>query len=436
MENKKTGAGNREECRPPGAAAPVSALAPFRVRSFRLQWPADLATSWAFDMETIILGWYVLVETNSVLWLTFFASLQYLGTLAAPMFGVAGDRIGQRNLLCLMRATYAMLATILMTLAFMHLMTPVYVFVIAALSGMVRPSDIGVRIAVVGDTLPPAQLMSAMGIQRTTQDSARIAGALTGAGVVAAMGIGPAYAVVATLYTTSLLLTLKAGRGRTVQGTNAPRHAVSRQSPWSDLRDGLAYVWSTPHLLAVMCLAFLLNLTAFPQLTGLLPYVAKEIYRTDQTGLGYMVASASFGALLCSIALSRHGGRMPPARMMMVSCLIWYSMLLLFAHLQHPVGGIVLLMLVGCAQSLSNVPMATLLLRSSEPRFRGRVMGVRMLALYGNLPGLWISGPLITHIGYPMTATLYCIVGMTFTVAIALHWCADVWRLGALANAR
>ena len=43
-----------------------SALAPFRIRNYRFQWPADLLTSWAFEMETLILGWYVLVETGAV----------------------------------------------------------------------------------------------------------------------------------------------------------------------------------------------------------------------------------------------------------------------------------------------------------------------------------------------------------------------------------
>ena len=60
-----------------------SALAPFRIRNYRFQWPADLLTSWAFEMEMIILGWYVLVETGSVLLLTVFASLGYIGTLVA-----------------------------------------------------------------------------------------------------------------------------------------------------------------------------------------------------------------------------------------------------------------------------------------------------------------------------------------------------------------
>src|SRR5438477_11959184 len=78
-------------------------LAPFGTRSFRFQWPADLLTSWAFEMETIILGWFVLVETGSVLWLTLFGALQYLGTLIAPIYGVIGDRFGHRSLLLTIR---------------------------------------------------------------------------------------------------------------------------------------------------------------------------------------------------------------------------------------------------------------------------------------------------------------------------------------------
>src|ERR1044072_2038835 len=101
-----------------------SALAPFRVRSFSLPSPTALSTSWAFEMETLILGWYVLVETGSVLMLTVFGALPYLGTLVAPMFGVAGDRIGHRNLLAGMRAAYTVLAAVLMALALAKLLHP------------------------------------------------------------------------------------------------------------------------------------------------------------------------------------------------------------------------------------------------------------------------------------------------------------------------
>jgi MFS family permease len=413
------------------AAPRPSALAPFSVRSFRFQWPADLATSWAIEMEMLILGWYVLVETGSVLLLTVFASLLYIGTLLAPMFGVMGDRLGLRTVLCAMRGVYATLASTIMVLAFTGILTPAHVLVITAVMGLVRPSDIGMRVALVGETMPADRLMGAMGIQRTTQDSARIAGALTGAGLVALLGMGPAYLVVTSLYAASVVLTWKAGgAGAAVQSTVPP----ARTSPWRDLREGLAYVWRTPHLLAVMCLAFMLNLTAFPLMTGLLPYVAKNVYLADQTTLGYMVAGAASGALIASVAMSRHGTSLPPARAMLIACAGWYVALLAFAHMPAPMGGIVALMFAGFAQSTGQIPMAAMLLRRSDVQFRGRVMGIRMLAIYGNMPGLLISGPLIASIGYQITATIYCMVGLLSIAFITARWRSHLWRSDAPAN--
>src|SRR5438445_10503998 len=92
-------------------------LAPFQVRSFRFQFPADLATSWGIEMENLVLGWYVLVETGSVVALTLYWALQYLGTLLAPIFGMMGDRLGHRRVLATMRAWYSILAIAVTMLA-------------------------------------------------------------------------------------------------------------------------------------------------------------------------------------------------------------------------------------------------------------------------------------------------------------------------------
>ena len=127
-------------------------------------------------METIILGWYVLVETRSVLLFTLFASLGYMGNLLSPIFGVMAHRIGTRRLLSGMRATYAVLATSLMAAAFLDVVTPAYVFVVAGLMGLVKPSDLVMRYTLVGETMPAAHLLSATSTSRTTQDSARITG--------------------------------------------------------------------------------------------------------------------------------------------------------------------------------------------------------------------------------------------------------------------
>ena len=415
----------------------ISALAPFRIRSYRFQWTADLATSWAFEMEMIILGWYILVETGSVLALTVYASLQFLGTLFAPMFGLIGDRIGHRNLLCALRAFYALLSATLMTLAFSDVLSPTYVFVIATLFGMVRPSDLVMRHTLVGSTMPGELLMGAMSISRTTQDSARSAGALAGAALVSFVGIGPAYVVIACFYSVSFLLTLGVtGGGRPAPAPRADGKAAERVSPWRDLAIAVSYIWNTPYVLASMYLALLVNLTAFPLLSSLLPYVAKEIYRVDQTALGYLVASLSLGALCGSIALSNASGLFRPARTMIAFCFIWHVLILGFAQLDQALAGAAALFVTGFVQSLVMVPMSVVLLRSSDAAFRGRVMGLRMLVVYSLPVGLLIAGPLIESIGFRATASIYCVVGLIFTAVIGLYWRSHLWSRESPANAR
>jgi predicted MFS family arabinose efflux permease len=331
-----------------------------------------------------------------------------------------------------MRCLYAALSGLLMILAFTGALSPGYVLAIAAMNGLVRPSDIGMRNALIGLTIPAPQLVGAMGIQRITQDSARVAGSLSGAGLVALLGIGPAYAVVVGFYSTSVILTRQAAGVRATRVAAGP----TRASPWRDLKEGMAYVWNTPHLLAVMLLAFLLNGTAFPLFNSLMPYVAKEVYHADQETLGIMVACGALGALSGSIALSRHGTAFRPARLMIVCALAWYAMLAVFARTEHAHLGVLVLFIAGIAQSTGLMPMSAILLRGTEPQFRGRVMGIRMLALYANLPALLLAGPLISRFGYPATATLYCAIGLTVTAFIAIRWRTCLWRSDAPSNLR
>ena len=418
-------------------------LAAFGVRSFRYQWPADLLTSWAFEMETIILGWYVMVETGSVLLLTAFGSLQFLGTLAAPMFGVLGDRVGGRLMLCAMRAIYLGLALLVMGLALGGALSPAWVFAAATLNGIFRPNDLVMRNTLIGETIPPAHLVGALGMSRATMDSARVGGALAGAGLSTALGIGVTYLFVTGLYSTSLLLTRRIPRARPVADPAAasPRsdgaHSGAAPSPlplagergrWRQLRAGLAHVWGTPRLLAPMWLAFLINLTAYPVSGGLLPYVAQRIYAVDATGLGWLVAAFSFGGLLASIGVVVTGGPRHPERSTLVYTALWYMLLLGFGHLTHMGGGLVTLLAAGFVQNVAMISMTGVLLAAAGERFRGRVMGVRTLAVYGLPIGLMVSGALIERVGYPTTITLSAATGLLFTLLIGVRWRAAMWH--------
>ena len=406
--------------------AEASPIAPFASRSFRFQWPADLLTSWAFEMETLILGWYVLVATDSVLMLTVFGSLQYLGTLLSPLFGVAGDRLGRRRTLAAMRAAYTLLAATLMTLGLTGQITPYAAFVVAFFSGLIRPSDLVLRYALIGDTIPVNSLTGAMGLARATQDSAKIAGALAGAGLFATMGLGVAYVAVAAFYCVGLLLTLGVSRRTPGDGDSAVARAA-RPSQWRALRDGLVYVRDAPAVLALIWLAFLVNLTAYPFTMGLLPYVAKDIYGVDETGLGRMVAVLAGGALIGSAVAVLTGARRYSTRTMVLNILVWYGLLAGFAVTESMTVGLVFLGLMGMVQSLAMISMSTALLRESSERFRARVMGVRMLAVYGLPMGLLAMGQGIESVGYGATVWVCVLIGVGMTILVARRWRAAIW---------
>jgi hypothetical protein len=332
-----------------------------------------------------------------------------------------------------MRASYAVLAAMLAGLALAGALSVWLVFAIALLNGLVRPSDIGMRNALIGATMPRPLLMGAMAIERCSGDAARVAGALSGAALVTALGIGPAYVGVTLLYLVSLLLMLGVAESR----PGAAGAAASRlEAVWRDLAAGFGHVRRMPPLLAAMLLAFIANALVFPLSGGLLPHVARDVYGMDQGGLGWLVASFSGGALLGSVVLSARGAGLPAGRCMMGAALIWFALMVLFTQAGSPAAGMALLFAAGAVQSFCMVPMSVLLLRVSAEGFRGRVMGLRVLAVYGMPVGLLSAGPLIAWQGFAATGLLFAGVALVLAVAIALAWRRHLWPGSAPANAR
>jgi predicted MFS family arabinose efflux permease len=417
---------------PPSPAARASALAPFRVRSFRFQWPADLATSWAFEMEALILGWYVLTTTGSVQQLVIFGALAWLGSLFSPFFGVAGDRIGLRALLCATRGAYALLAAVLMVLILSDTLAPWHVFAISAIAGLMRPSDTAMRHVLVGQTMRPEMLMGALGVSRTTSDTARIAGALAGTAGVALIGMGPAYVVVTAMYVTAFLLSL----GVAGSSSGAPKGKTDAEAgnAIAGLKQAVRYVWTKPDLLGALSMAFLVNLLAFPFFLGLLPYVARDVYGIGQSGLGYLAAAFASGALAGSLLVG--ASRMPlrAGRVMLWCGAAWFVAILLFGQTRSIGVGLVLLFVAGFVQSFCLTPLAAVMLRSSSDEMRGRVMGIRILAIWGLPLGLLAAGPIIARFGYSASTLIYAGLGLAATIAIGYRWRHALWHPWAIAN--
>jgi predicted MFS family arabinose efflux permease len=405
----------------------ASPLNPFSVRSFRFQWPADLATSWAFETEALILGWYVLTATGSVQSLVLIAALAWIGTLFSPLLGVLGDRVGVRTLLCATRGLYALIAGALAALTLSGTLAPWHVFALAALAGLLRPSDTAMRHVLVAHTMRAEALIGALGISRSTSDTARIIGALAGTGGVALVGMGPAYVAVTGLYLAAFVLSLH---------VSAPPAGLQQSDTLGRLGEALRYVWRKPDLLGPFSLAFLVNLLAYPFFLGLLPFVARDVYAVGQSGLGYLAAAFSLGALVGSLAVGAN--RVPmrsPGRVMLCMAGVWFLTILLFGQTRSMAPGLALLFASGLVQSFCMTPLAAVMLRSSSDAMRGPVMGIRMLAIWGIPLGLLAAGPIIERFGYAACTALYAGLGLAATIAMGYRWRRALWQRSATANA-
>jgi hypothetical protein len=74
------------------------------------------------------------------------------------------------------------------------------------------------------------------------------------------------------------------------------------------------------------------------------------------------------------------------------------------------------------------IGVAATLLANAEPRLRGRVMGVRTLAIYGLPVGLLLAGVLIDRLGFPWTNTVSALHGLVVTGWIGFTWRDALWH--------
>ena len=380
-------------------------------------------------METLILGWYILSETNSVILLTIFGALRFIGTLISPWFGLAGDRWGRRKLMYFMRSFMMLLSVIIMVLGLLDTLNPYHVFVISFFAGLVQPSDIVMRNALIGDSIPATMIMNATSVAKTAQDAARLFGALMGAGMFSAFGLGFAYISVVIVYFLSVILTMGVSRVHPrIDGTDNSDKIPERKSQLREFKEGLIYIRNSPSVMAILCLAFLANLTVFPVSHGLMPFVAKDILFIDENGLGHLLAAFAIGSLLGSFILAWIGNQKYSNKLMLINLVAWYVMLVIFAQAESKEMALVILVLIGITHSLAIVSMAVALLGVTDQMVRGRVIGVRMLAVYGIPLGLLASGFLVETLGFTAFVGIYATTGIVLTIIIGLKWRSVIWR--------
>ena len=117
-----------------------------------------------------------------------------------------------------------------------------------------------------------------------------------------------------------------------------------------------------------------------------------------------------------------------PGRIIILGIIAWYLALAIFALQDAKWFGLIVLLIIGGLQSFAMIAMSVALLQITPERFRGRIMGVRMLAVYGMPLGLLGTGVLVEWYGFTITVWLYAVIGILCTVWVTWRWRRDIWR--------
>lgn len=398
-----------------------AALRSFRIKDFRLLWASDALGSWAEQTEFIVLSWFVLVTTNSPLLVGVFGALRLVGTLFSPLHGVLADRHNRAFLFAAIRTVMTVITAGVLTLAITSQLRISYILILMSLAGIMRSGYIVVRQALVADKLSGEELMNGVALNRVAWYAAQLSGPLAGGILLSRLGTIWAYVPVVVLNVSASLLAYFIRPAIPVQ-------SGSGTSVWHNLTDAFNYIKSNQIVMALLLMAFLVNLAAFPLTNGIMTVFARDVLGTGPTGLATLLATYAASALVGSFALATVKEIKRPGRFMLVTALGWHLGLLLLATSRSFSGSLVILLVSGAAQSFSMVTMSMLLLKVVPPEMRGRVMGARALAIYSLPLGLLISGALADFYGAHIALGTSSLVGALFTIVIAVRL-RELWSL-------
>ena len=393
----------------------------FRGRDFRYLWLSDSAISCAEQMEFLALAWFILQETDSPFLLGLYAALRFTGTLLSPLYGIVVDRYDRKRLLQAVRAGFALSALVILGLASSGLLQVWHVFALVAAVGMARAFDTVTRQTIIPDVVPRESIMNAVALTRTGRDIMQIVGPMAGGILLSRYGMGWIYVAVVAMYLVGVALSF---RMRAIARSSRPQGG---ESLVSNIRQALGYVRRREVVLGLLLLAFLVNLTGFPLNNGLLPVYARDILNVGATGLGQLLGAYSAGAMLGSVVIASVPQFRRPGALMTLAGIGWHLSIIALALISWFGPAIGVLALAGLSQSFTMVTMAMLLLSVTDPDIRGRIMGLRSLAVYGLPLGLLASGALADLLGASVALTVNGAIGIAFGILIAVLT-RQVWR--------
>jgi hypothetical protein len=368
-----------------------------------------VATTLAFQMQAVAIGWQVYDLTGSALDLGLVGLAQFIpGFALSLLVGHIADRYDRRLILRICMGIEA-LATLALALAsLVGGLTVGALFAAIFVIGAARASELPTLHALMPQLVPPQLIPRAAAASASSNQTAIILGPALG-GLAYALGPALVYALAAAGFITASLL---------ISAIRIALPAPPRERPsLASLFGGVAFVRGHPALMGAISLDLFAVLLGGA--TALLPIYARDILRTGPWGLGLLRSAPALGALAASLALARRPLDGNVGRKLFVAVIAFGLATCVFALSTSFPLSLAALAALGAADSVSVVIRFSLVQIETPDALRGRVSAVNSMFIgASNSLGEFESGATAALFG-TVPAT---VLGGIGTIMVALLW--------------
>ena len=298
-----------------------------------------------------------------------------LGPLIATSLlgGVIADRVDRRRVLLGAQALVAVVAAALTVTTLLGSPPVPLLFVLAgALAGAAAVDNV-TRAAVVPQLVGAARLRPALSLTFGLGQVSSVAGPALGGLLIAAAGVGAAYAVDTAAFLATLLITRALPPLPPAPGQGPPA-SVARS-----LGEGLRFVRGNRALMG----SFAIDLAAmtFGMPRALFAVLALTVYDAGAAGTGVLYSAVSAGALVAAFSTGwlEHVRRL--GRVVIVAVLVWGAAIAAAGVVGSLWPAAALLALAGAADSVSAVSRSIINQTVTPEALRGRMSSVFMLVV-------------------------------------------------------
>ncbi len=397
----------------PGRLGRMYQVTALRHRGFRLLWTTTLLSSTARWADLVVVGWLTLELTDSALMVGIVAGSKMAGYIVAPFMGVAADRMDRRQLLVMAALVNWAVSLVMLLLIVFGRLDLWHIISLALVSSLTWALDSPTRQAFIPDLVGREDLTSAIALNAVATELTVVIGPALGGILIPTFGIGGAYGLIAGIYLMDLvvLFMLKGVKQATPK---------AQESPLRSLVSGLRYIWSNQTVLALLVIAFLLNLFAAPYRYSFLPLFSRYILDAGPTGYGMLTSMAGFGALLAGLWVVSLGNYKRKGWLLVLSGLVWPVSLLLFALSTWYYLSLALVFVAGLTQAITWTVIATLILSNTTQPMRGRVMGLRTGVVISLPFGNFLAGAAAERFGASAAQGAYAASAIFIMLAVVL----------------